>query len=67
VVAYLRFCFNPKDSISLGRIVSVPSRKIGNVTVDALSAFSRESDADLLTLLADPACVPGLPRGRSNR
>jgi DNA helicase-2/ATP-dependent DNA helicase PcrA len=62
VVAYLRFCFNPKDSISFGRIVSVPSRKIGSVTVDALSAFSRESDSDLLTLLADPARVPGLPR-----
>src|SRR5260370_6478474 len=62
VVAYLRFCFNPKDSISFGRIVSVPSRKIGNVTVDALSTSSRESDADLLTLLADPARVPGLPR-----
>jgi len=62
VVAYLRFCFNPKDSISFGRIVSVPSRKIGSVTVDALSAFSRESDSDLLTLLADPARVPSLPR-----
>jgi len=62
VVAYLRFCFNPKDSISFGRIVSVPSRKIGNVTVDALSTFSRESDSDLLTLLADPARVLGLPR-----
>src|ERR1700704_2177460 len=58
VVAYLRFCFNPKDSISFGRIVSVPSRKIGNVTVDALAAFSRESDSDLLSLLADPARGP---------
>jgi len=62
VVAYLRFCFNPKDSLSFGRIVSVPSRKIGSVTVDALSAFARESESDLLTLLADPARVPGLPR-----
>src|SRR2546422_1033499 len=62
VVAYLRFCFNPKDSLSFGRIVAVPSRKIGSVTVDALSAFSRGSESDLLTLLADPARVPGLPR-----
>ncbi|HEX2646612.1 MAG TPA: UvrD-helicase domain-containing protein, partial [Candidatus Dormibacteraeota bacterium] len=29
VVAYLRFCFNPRDALSFGRIVSVPSRKIG--------------------------------------
>jgi DNA helicase-2/ATP-dependent DNA helicase PcrA len=40
----------------------VPSRKIGSVTVDALSGYSRDSDSDLLTLLADPARVPGLPR-----
>ncbi len=62
VVAYLRFCFNPRDSISFGRIVSVPSRKIGNVTVDALSAFARETESDLLSLLAVPERVPGLPR-----
>jgi len=62
IVAYLRFCFNPKDAISFGRIVSVPSRKIGNVTVDALTAFSRDSEEDMLSLLAEPARVPGLPR-----
>jgi DNA helicase II / ATP-dependent DNA helicase PcrA len=62
VVAYLRFCFNPKDALSFARIVSVPPRKIGNVTVDALSARARETEADLLSLLEDPARVPGLPR-----
>jgi DNA helicase-2/ATP-dependent DNA helicase PcrA len=62
VVAYLRFCFNPKDALSFSRIVSVPSRKIGSVSVDALNAYARETDADLLSVLADPARVPGLPR-----
>jgi DNA helicase-2/ATP-dependent DNA helicase PcrA len=62
VVAYLRFCFNPKDSLSFGRIVSVPSRKIGGVTVDALSAYARETESDLLSLLAVLERVPGLPR-----
>ena len=62
VVAYLRFCFNPRDALSFSRIVSVPPRKIGNVTVDALSAYARESEADLLAVLTDPARVPGLPR-----
>src|SRR5439155_16144 len=42
VVAYIRFCFNPRDALSFSRIVSVPSRKIGNVTVDAVNAFARE-------------------------
>src|SRR6202049_670723 len=62
VVAYLRFCFNPKDALSFGRIVSVPARKLGSVTVDAPSAYARDIEADLLTVLADPARVPGLPR-----
>src|SRR6202521_4226396 len=66
VVAYLRFCFNPKDSLSFSRIVSVPSRKIGNVSVEAVNAYARETEADLLAVLADPARVPGLPRPAIN-
>src|SRR5436189_5418801 len=62
VVAYLRFTFNPRDALSFGRIVSVPPRKIGNVTVEAINSFARESEADILSILADPARVPGLPR-----
>ncbi len=74
LVAYLRFCFNPKDSLSFSRIVAVPPRKIGNVTVDALNAQARAisespperagapAESDLLSLLADPARVPGVPK-----
>ena len=62
LVAYLRFISNPRDALSFGRIVSVPPRKIGNVTVEAVTAFARESESDILSLLAEPARVPGLPR-----
>src|SRR4030088_132395 len=62
VVAYLRFCSNPKDALSFGRIVSVPARKIGNVTIDALNARARETDSDILSLLEDPGRVPSVPR-----
>jgi DNA helicase-2/ATP-dependent DNA helicase PcrA len=74
LVGYLRFCFNPKDTLSFARIVSVPPRKIGNVTVDALNASARaiseshpesagaQSESDILSLLADPARVPGVPK-----
>src|SRR3981081_4323340 len=58
VVAYMRFCFNPKDVLSFGRIVSVPARKVGSVTVDALNAFARDKEADILSLLEDPRRVP---------
>ncbi|TMD74850.1 MAG: ATP-dependent DNA helicase PcrA, partial [Chloroflexi bacterium] len=62
LVAYLRFTFNPRDALSFGRIVSVPPRKIGNVTVEAINSFARDTEADILSILADPARVPGLPR-----
>ena len=62
LVAYLRFCFNPQDALSFGRIVSVPSRKIGSVTVEAINSFAREADADILAILMDPGRVPGVPK-----
>jgi DNA helicase-2/ATP-dependent DNA helicase PcrA len=62
LVAYLRFTFNPRDALSFSRIVSVPPRKIGNVTVEAITSHARASDSDILSLLSDPARVPGLPR-----
>ena len=62
LVGYLRFSFNPHDALSFSRIVSVPSRKIGNVTVDAVNSHARESEADILAILADPARVPGVPK-----
>ena len=62
LVAYLRFTANPRDALSFSRIVSVPPRKIGNVTVEAVTAYARETETDILTLLADPARMPGLPK-----
>ncbi len=43
MIAYLRLIKNPDDDISLRRIINVPSRKIGKVTLDAIfSAATRE-------------------------
>ena len=61
LVAYLRFCFNPRDALSFARIVSVPSRKIGNVTVEAINSFAREAESDIMAILAGGS-VPGVPK-----
>ena len=40
--AYLRLIQNPFDSVSLGRVINVPARGIGQRTVDELNRWSAE-------------------------
>jgi len=42
ILAYLRVIASPGDTISLLRIINLPSRGIGKVTLDKLTAASRE-------------------------
>jgi DNA helicase-2/ATP-dependent DNA helicase PcrA len=41
VLAYLRLIANPRDSVSFGRVVNVPRRKIGDRTVAELERTAR--------------------------
>jgi DNA helicase II / ATP-dependent DNA helicase PcrA len=41
VLAYLRLVANPRDSVSFGRVVNVPRRKIGDRTVAELERTAR--------------------------
>lgn len=43
VLAYLRVIDNTRDSVSLRRIINVPSRKIGYKTVEKLASYSQEN------------------------
>ena len=42
VLAYLKLINNPSDGLSLKRIINVPSRGIGERTIEKMEAFSRE-------------------------
>ncbi len=48
VVAYLRVLVNPRDSVSLRRILNVPPRGIGDVTVSRLESHAVEKGISLL-------------------
>lgn len=47
IISYLRFCFNTKDELSLGRIINIPNRKMGPKAVADIHSFAREVDLTL--------------------
>ncbi|MBI3953772.1 MAG: ATP-binding domain-containing protein, partial [Chloroflexi bacterium] len=51
VIAYLRLIHNPYDNLSLGRVLNVPPRGIGQRTADELTAFAQERRVPLYTAL----------------
>jgi len=42
ILAYLKLIANPSDGLSLKRIINVPSRGIGEKTIEKVEGFSRE-------------------------
>ncbi len=48
LVAYLRVLVNPASDVDLLRVLNVPARKIGDSTVEKLSAFAKETGTTLL-------------------
>ena len=47
LIAYLRLIVYPEDAVSLRRIINVPHRGIGSVTMDRLLAFSEARSCSL--------------------
>jgi DNA helicase-2/ATP-dependent DNA helicase PcrA len=42
LVAYLKLIVNPMDELSLKRVLNVPSRGIGNITIDNITKYANE-------------------------
>jgi DNA helicase-2/ATP-dependent DNA helicase PcrA len=51
VLAYLRVIHNPRDAISLYRIINVPRRAIGRKTLDRLEAWAESNGVSLYDAL----------------
>ena len=67
VLAYLRALTNPRDTISLGRIINVPRRGIGAATLRAIEAHGRAAGCTLSEALGDLERIEGLKAGARAR
>ncbi|OGJ66301.1 hypothetical protein A3A67_01100 [Candidatus Peribacteria bacterium RIFCSPLOWO2_01_FULL_51_18] len=60
VIAYLYVLLNPNDTVSLLRIINVPSRKIGETTIGRMQNFCNERSLSLWQALRHIEMVEGL-------
>jgi len=51
IISYLKFVYNPKDFLSLKRIINVPTRGIGKVTSEKIIQYLIKSDTDFFSIL----------------
>ncbi len=69
MLAFLRLIYNPKDEVSLERVINLPSRGIGNVTVTDLQSHARRAGLSsgevLLSLAGDNTSPHAEALGRS--
>jgi DNA helicase-2/ATP-dependent DNA helicase PcrA len=67
VVAYFKVIANPRDEVSLLRIVNVPARGIGDVTMERLLAHARAQGCSLWEAMERAEQVEDLPQGAAPR
>lgn len=63
-LAYLKFVNNPSDEISLSRIINLPPRGIGNITLGKWIRFSRENNLDFVSSSRKMKNADGLNAGK---
>ncbi len=67
VLAYLRIIDNRRDSVSLKRIINVPSRRIGYKTIEKVGAYSKEHLISLYEALLKIDDIKGIDKKTKNR
>ena len=53
MIAYLRLCLNENDEVSLLRVINVPTRGIGDTSVEKLRSAASEKGVSMYSLLKD--------------
>lgn len=61
-LAYLRLMANPQDQVALLRIINVPARGIGEVTVQRVLQYAADTGRTPLEILQAPEEIPNIGR-----
>jgi DNA helicase-2/ATP-dependent DNA helicase PcrA len=67
LLAYLKLCTAAADEVSLARVVNVPTRGIGDTSMERLHAFAVEHGIGLFEAVRRSAEATELPRGAAER
>jgi DNA helicase-2/ATP-dependent DNA helicase PcrA len=67
VIAYFKVIANPKDEVSLLRIVNVPARGIGDVTMERLTAWALAEGVPLWNAMRRAKDIEQLPPGAAEK
>jgi DNA helicase-2/ATP-dependent DNA helicase PcrA len=67
VIAYFKLIANPADEVSLRRIINVPARGIGDVTMERLSSWAVEREEKLWDALQQAHEIDSLPQGAAEK
>ncbi len=67
VLAYLLSIYNPNDTLSLLRVINVPTRKIGLTTIGRLQSFANDRNLTLGQTLTHIEMVEGLNESTQRR
>ena len=60
LVAYMRLVVNPNDGVSLRRVINIPRRGIGPVTLARIEAYARARNLPPLEVLSQAGEIPSL-------
>lgn len=67
ILAYLKVVVNPKDSVSLRRIINFPLRGVGETTVGKIEKFAEAEQISLLEGMGRVSEIPSISAGMGGR
>jgi len=67
LLAYLKVIVNPRDLLSLHRIINVPRRGIGKLTLSRVAAHAEAQGLDFLRALRDAESIADLPKNSKTK